>query len=74
MERAIDSGAVDIIGLARPLCTDPNCSAKLIQKSNDVVDCYGDNLVLGKGFWGNNTSSNLIKTINSFGQVGFYYW
>ena len=74
MERAIESGEVDMIGLARPLCTDPNCSAKLIQKSIDSVDCYEDKLVLGKGFWGNNSSSNLIKAINSFGQVGFYYW
>jgi 2,4-dienoyl-CoA reductase-like NADH-dependent reductase (Old Yellow Enzyme family) len=74
MERAIESGEVDIIGLARPLCTDPNCSAKLIQQSIDSVDCYEDKLVLGKGFWGNNSSSNLIKAINSFGQVGFYYW
>ncbi|AEP29966.1 NADH:flavin oxidoreductase/NADH oxidase family protein [Brumicola nitratireducens] len=74
MERAIQSGEVDIIGLARPLCTDPNCSAKLIQQSIDSVDCYEDKLVLGKGFWGNNSSSNLIKAINSFGQVGFYYW
>jgi 2,4-dienoyl-CoA reductase-like NADH-dependent reductase (Old Yellow Enzyme family) len=74
MERAIESGEVDIIGLARPLCTDPNCSAKLIQQSIDSVDCYEDKLVLGKGFWGNNSSSNLIKAVNSFGQVGFYYW
>lgn len=74
MERAIESGEVDIIGLARPLCTDPNCSAKLIQQSIDSVDCYEDKLVLGNGFWGNNSSSNLIKAVNSFGQVGFYYW
>lgn len=74
MERAIESDEVDMIGLARPLCTDPNCSAKLIQQSIDSVDCYEDKLVLGKGFWGNNSSSNLIKAINSFGQVGFYYW
>jgi hypothetical protein len=31
-------------------------------------------LVLGTGFCGYNSPSNLIKAINSFGQVGFYYW
>ena len=74
MERAIESGEVDVIGLARPLCTDPDCSAKLIQQTIQSIDCYEEKLVLGTGFWGNNSPSNLIKAINSFGQVGFYYW
>jgi hypothetical protein len=74
MERAIESGEVDVIGLARPLCTEHDCSAKLIQQTIQRIDCYEDKLVLGTGFWGNNSSSNLIKAINSFGQVGFYYW
>ena len=74
MERAIESGEVDVIGLARPLCTEPDCSAKLIQQTIQSIDCYEDKLVLGTGFWGNNSPSNLIKAINSFGQVGFYYW
>jgi 2,4-dienoyl-CoA reductase-like NADH-dependent reductase (Old Yellow Enzyme family) len=74
MERAIESGEVDVIGLARPLCTEPDCSTKLIEKTIQTLDCYEDKLVLGSGFWGNNSPSNLIKAINSFGQVGFYYW
>jgi 2,4-dienoyl-CoA reductase-like NADH-dependent reductase (Old Yellow Enzyme family) len=74
MERAIESGEVDVIGLARPLCTEPDCSTKLIQQTIQNIDCYEDKLVLGTGFWGNNSPSNLIKAINSFGQVGFYYW
>jgi 2,4-dienoyl-CoA reductase-like NADH-dependent reductase (Old Yellow Enzyme family) len=74
MERAIESGEVDVIGLARPLCTEPDCSTKLIQQTIQNIDCYEDKLVLGTGFWGNNSPSKLIKAINSFGQVGFYYW
>jgi 2,4-dienoyl-CoA reductase-like NADH-dependent reductase (Old Yellow Enzyme family) len=74
MERAIESGEVDVIGLARPLCTEPDCSTKLIQQTINIIDCYEDKLVLGTGFWGNNSPSSLIKAINSFGQVGFYYW
>jgi 2,4-dienoyl-CoA reductase-like NADH-dependent reductase (Old Yellow Enzyme family) len=74
MERAIESGEVDVIGLARPLCTEPDCSTKLIQQTIQNIDCYEDKLVLGTGFWGNNSPSNLIKAINNFGQVGFYYW
>ena len=73
MEHAIESGEVDLVGLARPLCTQPDCSAGLINQTLDQLDDFEHGLVLGKGFWGNNSSSNLIKAINSFGQVGFYY-
>lgn len=74
MEKAIEDNEVDIIGLARPLCTQPNCSEKLIQGAINKLDDYEQELVLGTGFWGNNSPSNIIKAINNFGQVGFYYW
>jgi len=74
MESAIANGEVDIVGLARPLCTQPDCSQQLIEQTLNSLDDYESSLVLGQGFWGNNSSSSLIKAINSFGQVGFYYW
>ncbi|TDF37462.1 NADH:flavin oxidoreductase/NADH oxidase family protein [Alteromonadaceae bacterium M269] len=74
MENAIEKGETDVIGLARPLCTQPNCSSKFIKGELEQLDDYEQGLVLGKGFLGNNSSLNLIKAINSFGQVGFYYW
>lgn len=74
MENVIREGEIDLVGLARPLCTQPDCSTQLLSQSIEQLDDYEHGLVLGKGFWGNNSSSNLIKAINSFGQVGFYYW
>jgi 2,4-dienoyl-CoA reductase-like NADH-dependent reductase (Old Yellow Enzyme family) len=74
MEQALNDGEVDVIGLARPLCTQPDCSALLIKGKIEQLDDYEQGLVLGKGLWGNNSSFNLVKAINSFGQVGFYYW
>jgi 2,4-dienoyl-CoA reductase-like NADH-dependent reductase (Old Yellow Enzyme family) len=72
MEGAVASGEIDMVGLARPLCTQPNVSKQLIEQSIDVVDSFESGLVLGVGFWGNNSSSNLIKGINTFGALGFY--
>jgi 2,4-dienoyl-CoA reductase-like NADH-dependent reductase (Old Yellow Enzyme family) len=74
MEKALADGELDMIGLARPLCTQTDCPKKLINGEIERLDDYEQQLVLGKGFWGNNSSSNLIKAINSYGQVGFYYW
>lgn len=74
MEQVLNDGEVDVIGLARPLCTQPNCSAQLIKGEIEQLDDYEQGLVLGTGLLGNNSSLGLVKAINSFGQVGFYYW
>ncbi|MBT1451264.1 NADH:flavin oxidoreductase/NADH oxidase family protein [Glaciecola sp. XM2] len=74
MQSAIEKGEVDVIGLARPLCTQTDCSAQLMNGTLEQLDDYEQKLVLGKGIWGNNSSLDIVKAINGFGQVGFYYW
>ncbi|MFC3095508.1 NADH:flavin oxidoreductase/NADH oxidase family protein [Alteromonas sediminis] len=74
MEKAVESGEIEMVGLARPLCTQPNCAIDLIEKRVDQLDDYESRLVLGTGMWGNNSAFDLIKAVNAFGQVGFYYW
>ena len=74
MEQALQNDEVDIVGLARPFCTQTNLSNRLISGDLDNVDDFENGLVLGSGLWGNNSSWPLIKAINSFGQIGFYYW
>ncbi|NMP16101.1 NADH:flavin oxidoreductase/NADH oxidase family protein [Thalassotalea sp. Y01] len=73
MEQAVASGEIDMVGLARPLCTMPAVSAKLIEQSIDSVDDFETSLKIGDGFWGNNSPLALIKSMNSVGQVSFYY-
>ena len=74
MEQAIESGEVDMVGLARPLCTQPNLPKLLLDQSIDEVDMHEARLVLGTGWLGNNSSLGIIKAINNLGAVGFYYW
>jgi len=74
MEQAVTNKEVDMIGLARPFCTQPNLPHLLIEKRIDKVDFHENDLVLGAGFWGNNSPSTLIKSINTVGTVGYYYW
>jgi len=74
MEQAVADGEIDMIGLARPFCTQPTLPNLLMEKRLDKVDFYENNLVLGSGFWGNNSPLTLIKSINTVGAVGFYYW
>lgn len=73
MNQALAEQECDVIGIARPLCTDPDLPNKLFSgASNQAID-YHQKLVLGKGFLGNNSSSSSIRAINNQGQAGWYY-
>lgn len=74
MEKAVANKEIDMVGLARPFCTQVDLARKLIDKSIDQVDSYENELVLGSGLMGNNSPLSLIKSINTIGAVGFYYW
>ncbi|WP_394172929.1 NADH:flavin oxidoreductase/NADH oxidase family protein [Thalassotalea litorea] len=73
MERAVESGEVDVVGLARPLCSQPDVSRQLIEQQVDRIDDFEHQLKIGTGFWGNNSPLSLIKTMNTVGQVSYYY-
>lgn len=72
MESAMEKDGVDVVGLARPLCTQPDVPKRLFEQTIGAVDSFENDLVLGKGFWGHNSSSNLVKAVNTFGPLGFY--
>ena len=43
---ALNDGGVDVIGLARPLCGDPDSPAKLLAGEIDVLPAYEQELVI----------------------------
>ncbi len=73
MEQAIQSGDCDLIGLGRPLCTHTDFPAKLLSGEVDVAPRYEDTVQIGKGYFGLHSPNNLIRTLNTMGQQGFYY-
>lgn len=74
MQRALESQETDMIGLGRPLCTDPDFPNRIINGSVNSAPDYQANLVLGSGYWGNNSPSSSVRGINNQGQAGWYYY
>lgn len=74
MENALQNDGIDVIGLARPFCTEPNLVEDLIEGRITQLPDHEERLVMGKGWLGNNSRFNSIRSINGFGQVGFYYY
>ncbi|MFZ5616353.1 MAG: NADH:flavin oxidoreductase/NADH oxidase family protein [Pseudomonadota bacterium] len=73
MDEALTSGAADLIGLARPLCIDPDICAKLLSGAVAQAPLYEKALRLGDGFWGPNSKNTLIKALNGFAAMAYFY-
>ncbi|MFN3231838.1 MAG: NADH:flavin oxidoreductase/NADH oxidase family protein [Alphaproteobacteria bacterium] len=48
MEAALNEGGIDVIGLARPLCGDPDSPAKLLAGEIDTLPAYENELLVGE--------------------------
>lgn len=73
MEAALAGGHTDMIGLARPFCLDPDLPVRMLAGQLQRLPVPEDNLVLGCGYWGPNSRSNAMRSLNNLGQAGWYY-
>ena len=62
-----------MIGLARPLCIDPDFPAKILSGQLAEAPPVEQNLRIGPGMLGPNSPIALMKTINGFARIGWYY-
>ena len=73
MDDALRQGATDLIGLARPFCLDPAFPRRMLAGELEALPVSEDRLVLGRGFWGPNSTSRHLQGLNSQCQAGWYY-
>ncbi len=74
MEAALAAGDTDMIGIARPFCTDPDCARRLLAGEIEAMPAYEKSLVLRPRGWLSPTSPLLLaKVVNVLGAQGWYY-
>ncbi len=73
MDAALASGAADMIGIARPLCVDTDIPAQLISGARDVAPSWEKELAIGPGILGQASKISMVKALNGFGSMAFYY-
>jgi 2,4-dienoyl-CoA reductase-like NADH-dependent reductase (Old Yellow Enzyme family) len=72
MAAAVEAGATDVVGLARPLCTDPDAPAALLDGRCDRLPGWEDNLRLGPGWLGPQSPFDLVRLANGWGVQGWF--
>jgi len=74
MAEALDSGNLDVIGLGRPLCTDPDTPRDLMEGTLDAAVSHEKHLRLAnKGFFSPASPLMPLKVINVIGGQAWYY-
>lgn len=73
MEDALAGGHTDMIGLARPFCLQPDFPQHMFAGTLQRLPVPEDTLLLGRGYWGPNSSSASLRALNNQCQAGWYY-
>ncbi|MEM7216595.1 MAG: NADH:flavin oxidoreductase/NADH oxidase family protein [Pseudomonadota bacterium] len=74
MEQAVGEDGIDMIGLARPLCVQPDAVKDLLSGRTSTIGIEEEGLVLGRGSWGINAKNWLVNLINTVSRVEYHAW
>ncbi|MEP7239581.1 MAG: NADH:flavin oxidoreductase/NADH oxidase family protein [Devosia sp.] len=72
MQQALDEG-VDLLGVARPVCVDPDSVAHFLLQHTDLLPSWEEKLRRDTGLLSNNSPLALVRTINSFAGIYWFY-
>lgn len=72
MNAAIEDNQADLIGMARPLCLDTQIPNKLLSGTLSKAEAWEKKIRIGPGFFGQNSSSKMIKAMNTAGAQGWF--
>lgn len=73
MNAALESGDVDLIGMARPFCTDPDVPRKLLQGEIEQAPQREHEMQLGPGLLSLDSPIQMVRGLNMFSQMGWFY-
>jgi hypothetical protein len=72
MARAVREDGIALIGLARPLIVDADAPNRLLAGAGELTR-WENILRLGPGLFGPRSPFMLIKAVNGFGAMSWYY-
>ena len=73
MRAAVESGEVDVVGIARPFCVMPDLPLRVLSGEVDTLPSPEKRLRLGAGFLGSTSPIHGIRTLNGQAELAWFY-
>lgn len=73
MEAALSSQVCQMIGIARPLCSDPLAIKKIMDGEIDNLPVYEEKLSIGPWWLSKKSPFRIIQAINAFSSQAWFY-
>ncbi|MEE9314609.1 MAG: NADH:flavin oxidoreductase/NADH oxidase family protein [Rhizobiaceae bacterium] len=73
MGRAIEEDEIDMIGLARPFCTDIDIAERLLTGEVKEIKEWQDKIRIGRGLLSPTSPISFLRDLNAWGELGWYY-
>jgi len=73
MREVVTSGEVDMIGIGRPFCVQPDLARRILEGSDAPLPTPEKTLRLGPGILGRASPIRSIRTLNGGAEVAFFY-
>jgi 2,4-dienoyl-CoA reductase-like NADH-dependent reductase (Old Yellow Enzyme family) len=73
MRDVLAAGDVDVIGMARPFCTDPDVPRGLLDGALDTARTDERSLQLASGRFGPNSQNAFFRALNAQAQTAWFY-
>jgi 2,4-dienoyl-CoA reductase-like NADH-dependent reductase (Old Yellow Enzyme family) len=72
MYAALEEG-VDVLGIARPVSVEPEAMRRFMIGAIDVLTSWEARIRRERGIWSSNSPFSLIRTLNSFAGIYWFY-
>ena len=73
MEEAIGNEELEMIGIGRPFCVNPDAATQLIDGTIEELDSPEHRLELGPGAMGRAATNRTLRGLNAAGEVFWFY-
>lgn len=73
MGRAIEEDQIDMIGLARPFCTDIDIAERLLSGEVSEIKDWQEKIRIGRGLLSPTSPISFLRDLNAWGELGWYY-
>lgn len=73
MRAAVESGEVDVVGIARPFCVMPDLPSRILSGDIEQLPAPEEDIRLGPGILSSTSPLHSVRTLNGQAELAWFY-